>query len=71
MSVRYRCVFALIMSLLLCFLMTAWVTWINLGWQDDYFRQWLRAFITAWPVAALVAFAFGPSAHRLTQRVLR
>jgi hypothetical protein len=61
----HRIIFSLLMSLQLSFLMTAWVTWINLGWSNEYYQQWLHAFILAWPAAALISLFSAPEIHKL------
>ncbi|GAA3575976.1 MULTISPECIES: DUF2798 domain-containing protein [Marinobacter] len=66
MSAKYRFFFSLLMSLVLSGLMTAWVTWINLGLVEGFVVKWATAFVTAWPAAALISFAFGPRIHQLT-----
>lgn len=66
MSLKHRLLFALLMSLVLSFLMTAWVTWLNLGLIEGFFEKWMAAFIVAWPAAALISLLFGPWAQRLT-----
>ncbi|MBV1789041.1 DUF2798 domain-containing protein [Marinobacterium sp. D7] len=70
MSFKYRIFFSLFMSLILSFLMTAWVTWINLGVVDGFLFKWSTAFFTAWPAAAIISFLFGPRIHRLTSWVV-
>lgn len=35
-ALRLRCVFAFLMSLLMTLLMSAWVTWLNIGLQADF-----------------------------------
>ncbi|OZG70775.1 hypothetical protein BTA51_24660 [Hahella sp. CCB-MM4] len=66
MTLQYRLIFALFMSLALSILMTAWVTWINLGLVDGFIFKWGTAFITAWPAAAVISFLVGPRVHLLT-----
>jgi len=61
----HRIIFSLSMSLQLSFFMTAWVTWINLGWSTAYYQQWFNAFILAWPAAALISFCTAPEIHKL------
>jgi len=70
MSTKYRLVFSLLMSLTLSSLMTAWVTWINLGFVGGFVWKWGTAFFTAWPAAATIAFVLGPTIHLLTDRIL-
>ncbi|MBY4676455.1 DUF2798 domain-containing protein [Marinobacterium arenosum] len=64
---KFRLCFAFLLSLVLSFLMTAWVTWLNLGFTADFISRWLSAFITAWPAAALISFTLAPSVQRLTR----
>ena len=66
-----RLIFALLMSFILSLLMTAWVTWINLGGSSRFLLQWLQAFILAWPAAAVIAFVCGPEVQKLTLKILQ
>lgn len=61
-----RILFALFMSLLLSSLVSAWVTWINLGFIEYFYSFWLKAFVAAWPVAGVIAFLTGPEIHTLS-----
>lgn len=62
----HRILFSLLMSLQLSLLMTAWVTWINLGWSANYYQQWCHAFLLAWPAAALISLFTAPEIHKLS-----
>lgn len=42
-ALRLRCVFAFLMSLVMTLLMSAWVTWLNIGWQADFLPRWRHA----------------------------
>ncbi|MDV7340137.1 DUF2798 domain-containing protein [Terasakiella sp. A23] len=66
---KQRLIFTAVMSLTLCFFMTLWVTWINLGFNSDFILQWLRAFGLAWPVAAVVSFVTGPFVQTLSAKL--
>jgi hypothetical protein len=46
--------------------MTAWVTWINLGWSTDFYQQWFHAFLLAWPAAALISLLTAPEIHKFS-----
>ncbi|HRP98752.1 MAG TPA: DUF2798 domain-containing protein [Rhodocyclaceae bacterium] len=59
-----------IMAGIMAFLMTAVVTWINLGLRSDFLALWGRAFVIAWPLAAIAAFIAIPMAQRLTRRIV-
>jgi len=67
---KQRLVFSVLMSFVLSFLMTLWVTWINLGLVDGFAGYWFQAFLLAWPTAALISFATAPSVQRLTQKIV-
>ncbi|WP_172328680.1 DUF2798 domain-containing protein [Mangrovicoccus sp. HB161399] len=55
-----RLIFAVMMSLVLSFLMTFFVTWLNLGFVPDFIARWAAAFRVAWPSATVISFLFGP-----------
>lgn len=59
-----------IMAGIMAFLMTAIITWLNLGFPSDFLRRWVAAFVVAWPLAAVAAFIAIPVAQRLTKRIL-
>ncbi|WP_020590709.1 DUF2798 domain-containing protein [Kiloniella laminariae] len=67
---KQRLLFSALMSFVLSFLMSCWVTWINLGLSAMFIERWLNAFILAWPAAAAVSFLFGPIVQQLTLRIL-
>ncbi|WP_137166032.1 DUF2798 domain-containing protein [Salinimonas lutimaris] len=66
----HRSVFAFFMSLVLSIIMSAWVTYLNLGLTSDFIAKWLEAWILAWPAAAVCAFLFGPGVGRLTNQIV-
>jgi hypothetical protein len=59
-----------IMAGIMAFLMTAVITWINLGLPSNFLALWMRAFVVAWPLATLAAFVAIPLAQRLTRRII-
>ena len=61
-----RIVFGIVMSFVLSSLMTCWVTWINLGFIDNFLTLWGKAFLLAWPAAALISITLGPFVQSLT-----
>lgn len=66
---KQRLIFTAVMSLTLSFFMTFWVTWINLGFNPDFISQWLRAFLMAWPAAAVISFVMGPFIQAVTLKL--
>lgn len=67
----HRITYAVCMSLVLSSLMTAWVTWINLGWSDEFYRQWGHAFMLGWPAAAIISLLSAPEIHRFTTYIVQ
>lgn len=66
---RFRLIQSGLTSILMVTFVTAWVTFLNLGFTELYFRQWGKAFLLAWPVAYLIAFLVGPRVAKITQRI--
>jgi hypothetical protein len=50
--------FALIMSCVMAFIMTAFVTLVNTGLDNGYTVRWMHAFFMAWPVALVCVLFF-------------
>lgn len=69
-TLRSRLVFAGLMSLLMSSLMSAWVTWLNLGFSPVYLERWLHAFAAAWPAAFVIVAALAPKVQRLSHYLL-
>ena len=67
---KHRLLSTLLLSTALSFLMSCWVTLINLGPAPDFVARWMQAFLLAWPAAAVIAFMIGPPVQRLTARLL-
>lgn len=63
---KHRVIFALIMSLVLTFFMSAWVTYINIGFIHNFTDSWMSAWLLAWPAAGIISFLFGPKIHQVT-----
>jgi Protein of unknown function (DUF2798) len=66
-----RFIFPILMSGVMAFMMTALVTWLNLGFPADFLARWVRAFMVAWPCAAVAAFIAIPLARRGTGLIIR
>lgn len=60
----------ILMAAVMAFLMTALITWLNLGFPPDYFTRWLTAFVIAWPAAAVSAYIAIPIARKMTGRIV-
>lgn len=71
MQLQPKHVQPVVMAGIMAFIMTAFITWLNLGWRPDFLKLWARAFVIAWPVASMAAFVASPIAPRTTQAILR
>lgn len=66
MDGKARFIFPVVMTAMMVFVVTLLVTIINLGFPPDFLWQWAKAFVLAWPVAAVSAYFAIPVARRLT-----
>lgn len=68
----YRLVFTFLMSAFMSFIMSGIITFLNLGFQEDFFMQWLLgAFPKAWAVAFPVVFFIVPYVAKLTEALMQ
>ncbi|MCT7360616.1 MAG: hypothetical protein COB09_00940 [Thalassobium sp.] len=65
---KQRIAFTLMMSFVLSVLMTCWITFLNLGFTDEFFLRWFNAWVLAWPAAFVIAFVTGPTIQKLSMR---
>ena len=71
MEGKARFIFPVIISALIVFVVSAVVTFTNIGFRADFVPHWLRAFMTGWPVAAVLAFFAIPYVRRATELIVR
>lgn len=71
MEGKAKFIFPVLMAGVMAFLMTALITWLNLGFPPNYLFLWIKAFVIAWPAAALAAFIAIPLARRATATIVR
>ena len=64
-------VFAFFMSLLMSFLMSGVITWINIGLVDRFLLLWLEAFIKAFAVAFPCVILVVPQVKKLVRWVMK
>ncbi len=69
MDWKFRWFHTAVMSCLLSFLMTLWVTLINLGWISGFLGRWLQAWLLAWPAAFVCTLLLGKPALWISQIV--
>jgi len=66
-----RFIFPIIISALIVFVVSGVVTFTNIGLRADFVPRWLKAFMTGWPVAAVLAFVAIPYVRRATEVIVR
>ncbi|MBF60158.1 DUF2798 domain-containing protein [Halomonas sp. FeN2] len=66
---KHRIIFAILMSFTLTLIMSAWITFVNIGAHPNFFSLWLHAWLLAWPAAGIIAFISGPFIHKLAHRI--
>ncbi len=70
MDWRVRALTAALMTLVMVALVTCVATWLALGFDPAFIRQWAKAFVVAWPLAAITAFFVMPGARKLAERLV-
>jgi hypothetical protein len=71
MQLVARAVLAILMTAVMVFMVTLVVTFLNLGMRSDFVQQWAKAYLIAWPIAAVTAFFIMPAARRLTDTIMK
>jgi hypothetical protein len=70
MDAKARLILAVLMTSVMVFMVTLIATYLNLGFDPGFLRQWVKAYFVAWPIAALTAFFVMPPARWLTERII-
>ena len=70
MDWKVRALTAALMTFVMVSIVTFVATWLALGIDAGFLRQWAKAFVVAWPIAAGTAFFVMPGARRLAERLL-
>ena len=71
MEGKARFIFPVMISALIVFVVSGVVTFTNIGFRVDFVPRWLKAFMTGWPVAAVLAFFAIPHIRRATEIIVR
>jgi Protein of unknown function (DUF2798) len=70
MDAKTRLILVLLMSSVMVLMVTLIVTFLNLGLRSDFALQWVKAYLIAWPIAAMTGFVVMPMARRLTDQIV-
>jgi hypothetical protein len=65
-----RFIFPIVVTAIIVFIVSAVVTYFNIGLRVDFVPRWLSAFLVGWPVAAVTAFVALPAARGITKRIV-
>jgi len=71
MEGKARFIFPVMISALIVFVVSGVGTLTNIGFRVDFVPRWLNAFMTGWPVAAVLAFFAIPHVRRATEIIVR
>jgi hypothetical protein len=66
---KVRALTAALMTIVMVAIVTFVATWLALGFDRGFLWQWTRAFLIAWPIAAVTGFLVMPAARRLAERL--
>ena len=70
MEGKGRFIFPIVITAIIVVIVSAVVTFFNIGLRPDFMPRWLSAFLVGWPVAALTAFFALPIARAATLRIV-
>lgn len=71
MSFKFRLLNTALMPIALSFIMTLYVTWINLGIHQGFVLDWLKAWLMAAPAAFFGVLLISTPISKLSQRILK
>ena len=71
MEGKAKYIFPILATGLVVFIVSCVVTFTNIGFRADFIPRWLKAFLTGWPVAAVLAFFAVPYVRRATEAIVR
>ncbi len=57
------------LSIIMVTIISGTVTFINQGYDPQFFARWFRGFITAWPVAFPSVLVVAPFVRRVVARI--
>lgn len=65
-----KLIFTTLFSGAMSLMVSAWVTYINLGLPEDFISRWEVAFMSAWPASFAAAYLFNRPIMALTQMLV-
>jgi uncharacterized membrane protein len=71
MDGKARFIFPVLLTAIVVFVVSGVVTFTNIGFRGDFPLNWMKAFLTGWPVAIVVAFIAIPFVRRAATALAR
>ena len=70
MDGKARLILVTAMTAVMVLMVTLVATLLNIGMRSDFIVQWVKAYLVAWPIAAITGYFIMPAARRLTVRIV-
>jgi uncharacterized protein with PQ loop repeat len=70
MEGKARYIFPVLITAVIVFVVSAVVTFTNIGFRADFVPRWLKAFSIGWPVASVTAFIMLPIVRSVTLKLV-
>jgi len=71
MQIQARYVGPVVMTFMVVFFVTGFITWLNVGISNDFVVRWLRGWLLGWPIAALAVIMLAPLGELITKLIVR
>jgi hypothetical protein len=70
MDHKTRIILVTTMTSVMVLMVTLIATFLNIGLRQDFLRQWIKAYLIGWPIAAVTGYFIMPAARRFTNRLV-
>ena len=70
MQIQARYVGPVVMTFMVVFFVTGFITWLNVGISNDFVVRWLRGWLLGWPIAALAVITLAPLGELITKLIV-
>jgi hypothetical protein len=70
MDGKARLILVTTMTAIMVLMVTLVATLLNIGMRSDFVIQWVKAYLVAWPIAAITGYLIMPAARRVTTRIM-
>lgn len=71
MQIQARYVGPVVMTFMVVFFVTGFITWLNVGISNDFVVRWLRGWLLGWPIAAVAVITLAPLGELITRLIVR